>query len=181
MDAQEPHPLGVDPAAVGVALAWVERLREGDIDALWSRTSHDYRLALTQWWATANPGVLNDPAVAGKSRDVVAEEISAGHHPLFEHLRGVLARDLRASVTDLEDLELAAGTAARVVSPGVELVVLFVAEDAPDGAFAPGATARAVTVAVALENGQWLVAGLNCVAAPGWPPTWSAVTANLGD
>jgi hypothetical protein len=123
VDAQKPHPLGVDPAAVGVALAWVERLREGDIGALWSRTSHDYRLALTQWWVTANPGVCDDPAVAGKSRDVVAEEISTGHHPLFDHLRGVLARDLRASVADLEDLELAAGTAARVVSPGVELIV----------------------------------------------------------
>jgi predicted N-acetyltransferase YhbS len=181
MDAQEPHPLGVDPAAVGVALAWVERLREGDIDALWSRTSHDYRLALTQWWVTANPGVCDDPAVAGKSRDVVAEEISTGHHPLFDHLRGVLARDLRASVADLEDLELAAGTAARVVSPGVELIALFVADDVPDGAFAPGATARAVTVAVAQEDGQWLVTGLNCVAVPGWPPTWSPGTANLED
>lgn len=149
MDAQEPHPPGVDPAAVGVALAWVERLQEGDIGALWTRTSHDYRLALTQWWMTANPGVCDDPAVAGESRDVVAEEISTGHHPLFDHLRRVLARDLRTSVADLEDLELAAGTAARVVSPGVELIALFVADDVPHGSFAPGATARAVAVAVA--------------------------------
>lgn len=66
MDAHEPHPLGVDAAAVGVALAWVERLREGDIGALWPRTSRDYRLALTQWWMTANPGVCDGPAVAGK-------------------------------------------------------------------------------------------------------------------
>jgi hypothetical protein len=51
--------------------------------------------------------VCDDPAVAGKPRDVVAEEISTGHHPLFDHLRGVLARDLRASIADLEDLELA--------------------------------------------------------------------------
>jgi len=75
----------------------------------------------------------------------------------------------------------AAGTAARVVSPGVELIALFVADDVPDGSFAPGATARAVTVAVAQEAGQWLVAGLNCVAVPGWPPTWSPVTASLED
>ncbi len=74
--------------------------------------------------------------------------------------------------SDLENLELAAGTAARVVSPGVELIALFVADDVPDGSFAPGATARAVTVAVAQEDGQWLVTGLHCVAVPGWPPTW---------
>ncbi|MBA3294672.1 MAG: hypothetical protein H0T40_13305 [Geodermatophilaceae bacterium] len=116
---------------------------------------------------TANPGVCDDPAVAGKSRDALAEEISTGHHPLFDHLRRDLARDLRTSVADLENLELSAGTAARVVSPGVELIALFVADDIPDGSFAPGATARAVTVAVAQEDGQWLVTGLNCVAVPG--------------
>jgi len=125
--------------------------------------------------------VCDDPAVAGKSRDIVAEEISTGHHPLFDHLRRVLARDLRASVADLENLELAAGTAARVVSPGVELIALFVADDVPDGSFTSGATARAVTVAVAQEDRQWLVTGLNCVAVPGWPPTWSPVTASLED
>ncbi len=152
---------------------------KGEIGALWSRTSLDYRLALTQWWVTANSGVCEDPAVAGESRDIVAEEISTGHHPLFDHLRRVLARDLRATVADLDNLKLAAGTAARVVSPGVELIALFVANGLPDGSFAPGATARAVTVAVAQEDGQWLVAGLNCVAVPGWPPTWSPVTASL--
>lgn len=47
--------------------------------------------------------------------------------------------------------------------------------------FAPAATARSVTVAVAQEDGQWLVTGLNCVAVPGWPPTWPPVTANLED
>jgi len=181
VDAHEPHQLGVDPAAVRVALAWVERLREGDIGALWSRTSPDYRLALTQWWVTANPGVCDDPAVVGQPRDIIAEEVSTGHHPLFDHLRRFLARDLRASIADLENLELVAGTAARVVSPGVELIALFVADDVPDGSFAPGATVRAVTVAVVQEAGRWLVAGRNCVAAPGWPPTWSPVTASLED
>jgi len=34
-------------------------------------------------------------------------------------------------------------------------------------------------VAVAQEDGQWLVTGLNCVAVPGWPPTWSPVTAKI--
>ncbi|MGC5585948.1 hypothetical protein [Ornithinimicrobium sp. W1665] len=128
----------------------------------------------------ANPGVLEHPAAAGKTRDALAREISTGDHDLFIHLRRVLARDLRASLAYLGDLELAAGTAARVVSPGVELVALFVEEDVPGGSFAPGASARVVTVAVEVDGGdEWKVAGLNCVAVPGWPPAWTKVDASL--
>lgn len=179
MDEERFHQFGVDPAAVRVALDWVQHLRVGDISGMWARTSPDYRLALTQWWMTANPAVGDDPAGAGQSPDAIARQISTGHHPLFVHLRQVLARELRASIAELEDQELAAGTAARVVSPSVELVALFAAGDVDKSVFAPGATARVVTVAVTLESGQWLVAGLNCVAVPGWPPTWLPVTSTL--
>ena len=101
--------------------------------------------------------------------------------PLFSHLRRVLARDLRASIADLADLALAPGTAARLVGPDIELVALFVEEDVPNGTFAPGTMARVETIAVTREAGDWLVAGLNCVAVPGWPPTWSPVDASLTD
>ena len=181
MTAPDSHPFGVDPTAAAVALAWVEHLRQGDIDALWPATSHAYRLALTQWWMTANPAVSNDTTVKGRSREAVAEEISTGQHPLFSHLRRVLARDLRASIADLADLALAPGTAPRLVGPDIELVALFVEENVPEGTFAPGAIAQVVTIAVTREGGDWLVAGLNCVAVPGWPPTWSPVDANLTD
>src|SRR5438094_3089642 len=129
MTAPDSHLFGVDPTAAAVALAWVEYLRQGDIDGLWASTSHDYRLALTQWWMTANPAVSDDTTVNGRSRDAVAEDISTGHHPLFSHLRRVLARDLRASIADLADLALVPGTAPRLVGPGIELVALFVEED----------------------------------------------------
>lgn len=181
MEPSESHPLGVDHAAAIAALAWVEHLRRGEIDALWPSTSHDYRLALTQWWLTANPNVWDHPALLGRSRDEAAEEISTGDHLLFHDLRRVLARDLRASLADLDDLALAAGTAPRLVSPDVEVIALFVADDVPGGSFAPGTSARAVAVAVRRERAQWLVAGLNCLATPGWPPTWAPVNASLGE
>jgi hypothetical protein len=180
MEPTEPHVLGVDAAAAAAALAWVEHLRQGDIKGLWPSTSHDYRLALTQWWMTANPNVWDDPAVEGQLRDDAAEEVSTGHRPLFHHLRRVLARDLRNSLSALGDHVLLPGTAARLVSLNVELVALFVADDVPGGTFAPAATARVVSVAVTEEEGGWSVAGLNCVGVPGWPPTWLPVDASLG-
>lgn len=181
MDTEEPHLEGVDPVAAGVAMHWVESLRHGDIDALWPSTSHDYRLALTQWWIVANPGVLEETTATGISRDAIAEEISTGEHFLFSSLRRVVARDLQASLTGLGDLELVPGSAARLLSPGVELVVLYVHDDVASGSLAPGASARGVTVSVTQDDGRWKVAGLNCFAVPGWPPVWSPVNPNLSD
>ena len=80
----------------------------------------------------------------------------------------------------VRNLKLVAGTVARMVSPGIELVALFVEEDVPGGSFTPGTSTRAVTVAVAeIRDGGWQVAGLNCLAVPGWPPTWPPVDASL--
>lgn len=166
-----PH-FGVDPISVRVTLDWFAALRRGDIATLWPLTDRDYRLALTQWWITANSGAESHPAAGGGGRDAVALRISDGDHPLSVHLFRVLARDLCASIADLEDLEVLTGEAARPIGLDLEAVALFVADDVPDGVFAPGAQARASTVAVRRLGDDRLVAGINCVAVPGWPPTF---------
>lgn len=153
----EAHDFGVDPAAVEVARTWIEALLDARLGEVWPKTDETYRLALTQWWMSANPGVQDDPAAGQGGRDDIARRICTGTHPFSEHLLRVVNRDLGEMISDFAGHELLVGTAGRPLAPDLEAVALFIADDLPDGVFAPGASARAVTIPVRTEvpNGSW--------------------------
>lgn len=174
--SQRPEPFAMD---------WVQAAGRDQVDFVWSQMAADFRLAMTQAWLSRNAAAVSDPSAAGFDRDSLAARLSAPtpQHPLFQHLARVSLREIVNVFAGLDPDLLGAGTRPRPVGPNLELVRLFYLPDLDrdrDGnyVFAPGATARAVSVLVERTDSAWAVAGVgDGILHPGWPPTYETLVA----
>jgi hypothetical protein len=139
----------------------------------------DFRLALMQAWIHDNPGVLQEPAVAGVSRDRLAHELAQDGpaHPVFAFAERYARRNLLALTGGMLHEDISPGTRPRFVAPGLELVRFFPLKylsqtESGDYYFAPGVTAPAITLIMSHADGRWQVAGMgDRLFGPGWPPS----------
>lgn len=164
-------------------LAWTERARVGDVEALWAGLDHEFRLAFAQTWILANPAILDDPLVTG-SRDDFAAELAgdAPAHPLWPHLAAVAKRDLTSGwLPAIRDRELGTGSRPRPVAPDLELVRVIpldqlTSDESGFHIFADGQTVECLTLVMRHRADGWRVAGIDhAVLTPGWPPQQQVV------
>lgn len=159
----------MDP--VELVHTWYSALEADDMSTLWSFTSPEFRMVITQ-------SVLNRARANGQAIDGMVEDFRSAtpqRDDLPDFWRAARTQ-LWRSVGQIPLAELAFGSRPRPVGPNLEMVPLFAVEDVDrqtDGslAFVPGASTRAVRFLVCTdESSQCSVRGLGALMDPGWPP-----------
>lgn len=148
---------------------WFDEVRSGDMRSAWPKMSDNYRTCIAQ----ASMMTMHDRGdpVDELLRRFAAADIE-GTQMADDFLTNARGSLLQVIPSDILRADVAAASRPRPLSAGLELVPLVVLADAVDDGFGPsipdGGQARAARVLV--EDGR-LVAGLDHLLSPGWPPT----------
>lgn len=157
----------------GFALDWYATLYDGDMRTAWARMDDNFRRCITQF-------VLTPPRQAGENVEPLADALSQ-RQPSSRHAERFLSEVRRLLVEEVASNrapdELLAGQTVRAGGALLEVVRLYLEEDAVITAEGPGVApdtwARALTVLVSVQTADpadWEIAGLGYLLEPGWPP-----------